>query len=141
MGFFDDFKKEWSAAGEKVRKEAETYGRKIMTVDGEGGASMTLYERGIEFKSPDADLEPGKVTFDAVSSIDIEDGQALESRITVTRLLLTGPFALALKKKKGGTKFIAVEGDQFLWPMEVNRKKVKDAQTMVMKARALMKRS
>ena len=139
MGFFDDFKKEWAAAGEKAREEAEIYGRKIMSVSGEGGASITLYERGIEFRSLDPDLLPGKATFDAISSITIEDGEALESRITVTRLLLTGPFALALKKKKGGTKFITVEGEDFLWPVEVGRKQVKDAQKLVMKARALMK--
>lgn len=139
MGFLDDFKKEWAAAGEKARADAAAFGRKIMTVEGEGKSSMTLYERGIEFRSLDSDLRPGKATFDAISSVTIEDGEALESRITVTRLLLTGPFALALKKKKGGTKFVTVEGDGFLWPMEVNRKRVKDAQALVMKARSLMK--
>lgn len=139
MGFLDDFKKEWAAAGERVRQDAETYGRQIMSVNGEGGTSMTLYERGIEFRSPDTDLNPGKRVLGEVSSVSIEDGEALESRITVTRLLLTGPFALALKKKKGGTKFVTVEGEDFLWPMEVGRKQVGDAQKLVMKARSLMK--
>lgn len=45
----------------------------------------------------------------------------------------------AAKKKTGGNKFIVVEGENFLWGLEVGRKKVNDAQKLVMKARSLKK--
>lgn len=59
----------------------------------------------------------------------VEDGSALESRVTVTRLLLAGPFALAFKKKKGGEKFVTIEGPGFAWIAEANRKHIKEAVT------------
>lgn len=57
----------------------------------------------------------------------VEDGAELQSRFTATRIALLGPFALAFKKKKGGEKFLAIEGPDFAWVVEVNRKKVNEA--------------
>lgn len=127
----------------KQRKEEEkalkkSLGRLVDVILGEGGTRLTLYENGVEFFSPDSDLNPGMRRFEDISSISIEDGEALQSRVTATRILLTGVFALALKKKTGGTKFVTVEGDGFFWPIEVGRKQAADAQKIVMKAKAMM---
>ena len=45
----------------------------------------------------------------------LEDGSALESHVTATRLLLFGVFALAMKKRKGGEKYLIVEGPDFAY--------------------------
>ena len=52
----------------------------------------------------------------------------MQSRVTATRVALLGAFALAAKKKSGGTKFLTVEGPEFMWGAEVDRKSIKDAQ-------------
>lgn len=57
----------------------------------------------------------------------IESGSELESRVTVTRLVALGVFAFALKKKKGGEKYVTIEGDDFVWAIEVDRKQSKEA--------------
>ena len=53
----------------------------------------------------------------------VETGEELHRRVTATRVLLTGVFALALKKKAGGTSFLTIEGPGFAWVEEVDRKK------------------
>ena len=53
----------------------------------------------------------------------VEAGEDLHRRITATRVVLTGVFALALKKKAGGTSFLTIEGPGFAWVEEVDRKK------------------
>ena len=131
---------ERAAAKEAARAEAAAYGKKLMTVEGETkGDSIILYVGGVEFTTRDEELGGGKRLWADISSIAIEDAEELQQRVTVTRLLLFSVFAFALKKKSGGTKYVTVEGEDFLWPMEVGRKRVKDAQKLVMKARALMK--
>lgn len=57
----------------------------------------------------------------------VESGSEVESRITLTRLALLGPLALAAPKKNGGEKFVTIEGSDFLWCMEVPRKRAGDA--------------
>lgn len=57
----------------------------------------------------------------------VESGSEVESRITLTRLAILGPLALAAPKKKGGEKFVTIEGPDFLWCMEVPRKRASDA--------------
>lgn len=57
----------------------------------------------------------------------IESGRELESRITITRIALLGAFALAAPKRKGGEKFVSIEGPDFIWCMEVDRKRAGDA--------------
>ena len=89
-------------ADEKALSKA--LGKKLMAVSGEDGSSVTLYSGGIEFRSKDADLNPGKRLWDDVKAVSIEDAEELQQRVTVTRLLLVGVFAFALKKKKGGTR-------------------------------------
>ena len=111
----------------------------IMTVRGmNNGESMELYNDGINFDSGDTSVNPGKASWGLISSISLEDGEELEQRVTLTRVALLGIFALAAKKKSGGTKYITVEGDGFFWAMEVNRKHVKDAQKLVMRAKSML---
>lgn len=57
----------------------------------------------------------------------VESGRDLESRITLTRIALIGAFALAAPKRKGGEKFVSIEGPDFIWCMEVPRKRAGDA--------------
>lgn len=84
----------------------------------------------------------GKERFplDGVSA-RVESGSELESRVTATRLVAIGIFAFVAKKKKGGESFLTVEGPDFFWTVEVDRKKRGDAMTFVAKinsaARAL----
>ena len=52
----------------------------------------------------------------------VETGEELHRRVTLTRVALTGVFALALKKRTGGTSFLTVEGPGFAWVEEVGRK-------------------
>lgn len=58
---------------------------------------------------------------------DVEQGSALESRVTLTRLLAIGIFAFAFKKKRGGEKYLTVEGPDFAWMAKVDRKHIPDA--------------
>lgn len=58
----------------------------------------------------------------------IESGEELARRVTATRVLLVGVFAWAFKKKTGGTRYLVVEGPEFFWSTEVERKKVAKAQ-------------
>jgi hypothetical protein len=51
----------------------------------------------------------------------VEAGEALEKRVTATRLATLGIFALAAKKKSGGESFLTVEGPEFFWSVEVGR--------------------
>lgn len=64
-----------------------------------------------------------------VAGVDarVESGEELRSRVTATRLLTTGVFAFALKKKTGGTSFLTIEGPGFAWVEEVDRKRRADA--------------
>ena len=53
----------------------------------------------------------------------VESGSELQSRVTATRLLAFGVFAFAAKKKKGGEKYLTIEGPDFVWTAEVKRDK------------------
>ncbi|GAA2545768.1 hypothetical protein HD598_002154 [Neomicrococcus aestuarii] len=56
------------------------------------------------------------------AEIELEDGAALSKRVTASRVLLTGVFALALKKKSGGESWLSVTSPDFSWLLEVDRK-------------------
>ena len=66
----------------------------------------------------------------------LEDGETLQRRVTATRLVLTGVFAFALKKKRGGESFLTIQGDGFAWVVEVPAKKRGEAQKFVTQLRA-----
>lgn len=72
-------------------------------------------------------LRTTRVPYSSITRVGLEDGEALSSRVTATRLLVLGVFALAVKKKRGGTKFLTVESDEVFVTVEVPRKKVNEA--------------
>ena len=43
-----------------------------------------------------------------VVSVEVEDGEAAQARVTATRLVALGIFALAAKKKSGGDKWLMI---------------------------------
>ncbi|MCH5429558.1 SHOCT domain-containing protein [Lactococcus lactis] len=53
----------------------------------------------------------------------LESGSELQSRVTMTRLVALGVFAFAAKKKKGGEKYLTIEGPDFVWTAEIKRDK------------------
>lgn len=61
------------------------------------------------------------------ATIEFDDGAEISKRVTASRVLLTGVFALALKKKSGGEKWLLISGSEFDWMIEVPRKKQADA--------------
>lgn len=63
----------------------------------------------------------------------VESGSDLEKRVTVTRLVAVGVFALLAKKKSGGEAYLTIEGPDFFWTVEVDRKKRGDAQAFAAK--------
>ena len=140
MGLFDKMKENRAVKKEAAQKKYEMCGACLTIIISEDSAStMFLHEKGIEFTAKDVSLNPGFHTWDEIKSISIEDATELESRITATRLLLLGVFALAAKKQTGGSKYIVIDGEDVLWPMEVGRQKVPAAKRFVMKARSMCK--
>ena len=94
---------------------------------------FAVYENGdIERKSGE---DAGRHSLDSVV-IELDEGSALESRFTATRIFLVGVFALAFKKKKGGEKFLLIFGEDFQWLVEVPRKRINDATEFVHQVRA-----
>lgn len=76
------------------------------------------------FKLTDKTIAKGQ----EIKSLDgvgarVESGSELQARVTATRLLALGVFAFAVKKKKGGEKYITIEGPDFVWTEEINRDK------------------
>lgn len=57
----------------------------------------------------------------------VEQGSDLEKRVTATRLIATGVLALGWKKKSGGEVWLTIEGRDFFWTVEIDRKKADKA--------------
>ena len=141
MGLFGN-KEEREAKKQAEREKVEKYGKVVQFMFSDDmTATLFLRENGIEYAVNNNKEESGIALWSEIQSITLEDGEELQSRVTATRLLMLGVFAFAAKKKTGGNKFITVEGEDFLWALEVGRKKVNDAQKLVMKARQLMKKA
>lgn len=148
MGLFGNKEsREEKQARKAAKKQAEQeklqkYGKVVQFMFSDDmTATLFLRENGIEYKVTNNEEESGIALWSEINSITLEDGEELQSRVTATRLLMLGVFAFAAKKKTGGNKFITVEGEDFLWALEVGRKKVSDAQKLVLKARQLMKKA
>ncbi len=90
------------------------------------GETMILKTKSLEYRSKDREVS-GDRPLAEIDAARVESGEELQSRVTVTRLVLVGIFAFALKKKKGGEKYLTVDGGGFVWAMEVDRKHVNDA--------------
>ena len=64
----------------------------------------------------------------------VETSGQLDKRITATRLVLTGPLAFGLRKKKDTRElFLTVEGDDFAFVVEVDPKKQAEARQFAAK--------
>lgn len=57
----------------------------------------------------------------------VEAGSEIQKRVTATRVVAVGMFALLAKKRSGGEVYLTVEGPEFFWTTEVDRKKRGDA--------------
>ena len=79
-------------------------------------------------KSPDELKEEAEYEhrLDGVEAV-VEEGSALQSRFTATRIFLLGVFALAFKKRKGGEKWLGIMGPDFAWVSRADRKHIGDA--------------
>lgn len=100
-----------------------------------GNGVVTLYAGRVEFK-PRGLGGAESIPLGEVELVEVEDGAALESRITATRLVLVGVFALAFRKKRGGEKWLSIAGGDKFWAVEVDRKKVGQAMKFAAKLRS-----
>lgn len=74
-----------------------------------------------------------------VVSVDVEDGEAAQARVTATRLVTLGIFALAAKKKSSGDKWLMIETRSALLTLHFERKAVDGLMRFVAHTRAAMK--
>lgn len=74
-----------------------------------------------------------------VVSIEVEDGEAAQARVTATRLVTLGIFALAAKKKSGGDKWLMIETRSALLTLHFERKAVDGLMRFVAHTRAAVK--
>lgn len=98
--------------------------------------TLQLYPDGIDHL---AGLKKATIPLNTIQSITIEDGADLEARITATRLVLIGVFALAFRKRKGGEKYLTIESDDAFTVVQVDRKSIPQAQKFAAAARTAMK--
>lgn len=96
-----------------------THGQKVAKFKGDDGTTFHLYEHAIR-----CGLEEYPLT-GVVSTV--EDGSALQERLTATRIFLAGPYALAFKKRKGGEKWLSIVGPDFAWIAKADMKHISDA--------------
>lgn len=74
----------------------------------------------------------------AAARASVETAGDIERRITATRLVLTGPFALAFRKKRDHREmFLTVEGQGFAFVEPVDPKKQADARKFAARINAL----
>lgn len=76
-----------------------------------------------------------------VVSIEVEDGEAAQARVTATRLVALGIFAFAAKKKSGGDKWLMIETRRALLTLHFDRKAVDGLMRFVAHTRAAVKAS
>lgn len=53
------------------------------------------------------------------ATCELDEGSELNKRVTVPRFLAIGFFALAVKKKTGGEKYLLISGPEFTWLEEI----------------------
>lgn len=129
MGFKELLKakslREYSDAKKDPEKMEELKNRTQTEVLKNAGASLiTSSSSKFGFKLNEDSISKG---FETKPLNDItarlESGSELQARVTMTRLVALGVFAFAAKKKKGGEKYLTIEGPDFVWTAEVKRDK------------------
>ena len=108
----------------------------LAIIAGEGGA-LTLYPNRVEHHVNRKLTAVFPLT--DITDARVESGAQLESRVTATRLLAVGVFALAMKKKTGGESFVTIESEEILASVMVGRKKANDAMKFVARVKAQRK--
>lgn len=92
---------------------------------------------GIKITSKEIQHKDGSGPIAGAHAI-VDTAGEIDKRFTATRLLLTGPFALAWRKKKDKRElYIAVEGDGFAFVEEVDPKKGAEARKFAAKINSL----
>lgn len=108
----------------------------ITKFSGPDGESLTFTPTEIIFRPGSILSAPPEIhPLASVRGVQLEDGEDLQERVTATRIVALGIFALAVKKKSGGDKWLAIEGDEYAWMIRVDRKHVNDAMRFVPKLR------
>lgn len=74
-----------------------------------------------------------------VVNIAVEDGEAMQARVTATRLVTLGILAFAAKKKSGGDKWLMIETRSALLTLHFERKAVDGLMRFVAHTRAAVK--
>lgn len=92
---------------------------------------------GVEVK--DGEIRHGRERVPlAGARLSVDTAGELDKRITATRLILTGPFALAFRKKKDRRElYLTVEGQGAAFVVELDPKKGADARKWAAKINAL----
>lgn len=90
--------------------------------------TLILYPNRVEHK---VGLSSTELPLAEITSVTLESGEELSSRITATRLVALGVFALAAKKKTGGEKYVTIETGTNLVSVKVGRKDVNRATEFV----------
>lgn len=108
----------------------------ITKFSGPDGESLTFTPTEIIFRPGSILSAPPEIhPLASVRGVQLEAGEDLQERVTATRIVALGFFALAVKKKSGGDKWLAIEGDEYAWMIRVDRKHVNDAMRFVAKLR------
>lgn len=105
------------------------------TLRGKGG-EFQLYPDSVDHLDG---LRKTTIKLADVEAVTIEDGAALEARITATRLVLIGVFALAFRKRKGGEQYLTIESTDGVALLEVPRKSIPAAQRFAAQVRTAAK--
>lgn len=74
-----------------------------------------------------------------VVSVEVEDGEAMQARVTATRLVTLGILAFAAKKRSGGDKWLMIETRSALLTLHFKRKTVDGLMRFVAHTRAAVK--
>lgn len=74
-----------------------------------------------------------------VVSVEVEDGEAMQARVTATRLVTLGILAFAAKKRSGGDKWLMIETRQALLTLHFEHKAVDGLMRFVAHTRAAVK--
>lgn len=124
MGFKELLKakslREYSDAKKDPQKMEEIKNRTSTDIIRNVGESVSSSEFG--FKLNKDSIKKGIETKPLKNVIArIETGSELQTRVTMTRLVALGVFAFAAKKKKGGEKYLTIEGPDFVWTAEIKR--------------------
>lgn len=135
MGFKELMKaksfKEYAEAKKDPKKMEEISNRTANEVMQNANQSIptrqkkhTFTTAAFGFKLTDTSIKKSRETKSLKDVVArVESGSELQSRVTATRLLALSVFAFAVKKTKGGEKYLTIEGPDFVWTAEVKRDK------------------